>query len=128
MVKYRKLDRKDVLKEPLHRWLAWLDPGSPPELVSEVVSMDSAIQKAQERQEVILSSDESLRNYEMRLKAQLDWNTAYSYAIEEGMEKGIERGIEKERTEIARKMKEMGDTPEKIHAVTGLSLEQIKQI
>ena len=61
-------------------------------------------------------------------------------AREDGIEIGIKRGLEMGRTEgreegrseeklgIARKMKEMGDAPEKIHVVTGLSLEQIKQV
>ena len=48
MVKWRRLRDKDLVNEPLHRWLTWFDPGSDLELVEEVVEMDSAIQRAQE--------------------------------------------------------------------------------
>ena len=47
---------------------------------------------------------------------------------EEGLQKGLEEGREKGILEIARKMKEIGDSSEKIQAVTGLSLKIIEQI
>ena len=34
---------------PLHRWLTWFDKKSPPELIEEVLSMDTAIKAAYER-------------------------------------------------------------------------------
>ena len=37
MVKWSKLSEKDIVQEPLHRWLTWLDPGSPLELVEEIL-------------------------------------------------------------------------------------------
>jgi len=37
-------------------------------------------------------------------------------------------GREKEKLENARKMKELGDSTEKIHAVTGLSIEIINTL
>jgi predicted transposase/invertase (TIGR01784 family) len=43
-------------------------------------------------------------------------------------ERGEKRGRNEERLEIARKMKEMGDSIEKIQAITGLPAESIKRI
>jgi predicted transposase/invertase (TIGR01784 family) len=48
--------------------------------------------------------------------------------IEQGMEKGIKQGIEQDRLEIARKMKSMGDSVERIQIITGLSFETIEQL
>jgi len=55
--------------------------------------------------------------------------------IEEGIKKGIEKGLADGRAEshaktldIARKMKEMGDSIEKIQLITGLTTETIEQL
>jgi predicted transposase/invertase (TIGR01784 family) len=44
MVKFRKLGEKDIRNDPLHRWLAYFDPGSSGELVEEVIKMDAGMQ------------------------------------------------------------------------------------
>jgi len=61
-----------------------------------------------------------------------EWNTedAIAFAREEGREEGWEKGREEMRErerEIARKMKYMGDSIEKIQAVTGLPIEIIEE-
>ena len=48
-----------------------------------------------------------------------EWN--WDDAKEVWHEEGREEGEQKKALEIARKMKEMGDTPERIHVITGLS-------
>jgi predicted transposase/invertase (TIGR01784 family) len=53
MVKFRMLRDKDIANDPLHRWLTYFDKDSPPELVEEVVKMDAAILKAQERAAIV---------------------------------------------------------------------------
>jgi len=49
-------------------------------------------------------------------------------ALEEGREEGLAEGEERKALEIAGKMKGMGDSIEKIHSITGLSIETIKGI
>jgi predicted transposase/invertase (TIGR01784 family) len=49
MVRYRRIKGKEILGNPLYRWLAWFDRYSKPEILTEVVKMDTAIQKANER-------------------------------------------------------------------------------
>jgi len=39
-----------------------------------------------------------------------------------------EKGLAEAKLEIARKMKELGDSAEKIHAVTGLSVDDISKL
>jgi predicted transposase/invertase (TIGR01784 family) len=46
----------------------------------------------------------------------------------EGMEKGLAKGTAESKLEIAQKMKEMGDSTERIHAITGLPCETIEQL
>ena len=54
------------------------------------------------------------------LKNKLDWQAYMVGAKREGRAE--------EKLEIARKMKEMGETVEKIHIFTGLPTESIKQM
>jgi predicted transposase/invertase (TIGR01784 family) len=53
--------------------------------------------------------------------------TAYERALEEGIEKGREEGELKTKLYTARKMREFGDTLDKITFITGLSEDQLKE-
>ena len=124
MVQYRKERKKILLDNPLNRWLVWLDAGSPPELIEEVAKMDSAIDAAIKRLDFITKDKEFLRYYHMRQMAMSDQTTIINTAIEEGRAEGRAEAS----LEIARKMKEMGDSVEKIQTITGLSLESIERM
>jgi predicted transposase/invertase (TIGR01784 family) len=128
MVQYRKQRKKIQLDDPLNRWLVWLDVGSPPELIEEVIKMDSAIQAANERMIYVTGDKEAMRAYEMRQMALSDYTSSINYAREEGFSKGRTEGRAEGILEIARKMKEMGDSIEKIQIVTGLPQETIEQM
>jgi len=128
MVKYRRQARKGVVNDPLSRWLVWLNKNSPPELIAEVVKMDSAIQAANERMVYVTGDKEAIRAYEMRQMALSDYTSAINYARSTGMTKGRQKGRTEEKLEIARKMKEIGDSIEKIHTITGLSIKTIEQM
>ena len=47
---------------------------------------------------------------------------------QEGMEKGMEKGMAKRNMELAKTMKKKGYSTNEIHSLTGLSLEQIKNL
>ena len=77
--------------------------------------------------EMYSSDPEKQREFEERLRA--DENYAYELAVkyEKGLEEGIEKGIDLGRLKTARKMRELGDSLEKISIVTGLSELQLKE-
>jgi predicted transposase/invertase (TIGR01784 family) len=143
MVKYRRLKKRpkgSLFDEPLMRWLAWFDENSPPELVEEVVKMDSAIQLADERLVYLSGDEDAIRAYEMRFKAMCDLTSMRNYATEKGLAKGfkkgmkegtrqgIERGMEARALEIAQKMKSAGRPFNEIAEFTGLSAETIERL
>jgi predicted transposase/invertase (TIGR01784 family) len=148
MVKFRGMGEKDIRNDPLHRWLAWLDQDSPPELVEEAVKMDRAIQKAEAKVKHISHDKESLRAYEMRQMALSDFNTAVNSARREGIQEGLKEGIReglkagekegikkglregegKKAAEIARNLKAAGAPAGQIAQVTGLSETQIRDL
>jgi len=128
MVKWRRIEKKEIVNEPLYRWLAWFDKTSPQELVTEVINMDSAIQKAEERQDYILSDEDALRLYEMRQMAQMDLTSGLNQARREGIQEGIKEGKKEEKLEIARKLKSMDIPILQISESTGLAIEVVKKL
>jgi len=80
----------------------------------------------------VTGDKEAIRAYERRQMALSDYNSAINYARGEGMKKGMKKGMREGRQEsafeIARKMKGMGDSIEKIHTITGLSFETIERL
>jgi len=130
MVKWRKLSDIDIDLDhnPLHRWLIWLNPNSPPELVEEAVNMDDAILKAKEKQDYILSDEEALRNYEMRQLGHWDYINSLEYARDEGIEQGTNEGMKRGKAEIARKLKARGRPIDEIAEDTGLPLKDIERL
>jgi len=121
MVKWRKQREKNFESDPLNRWLAWFDEKSPPELIAEVLSMDSAIMAASERQDFITQNEEAYRMYWMRRKAELDRVSNLDGARREGEEIGRREGS----IAIARNALTKGLSIEMIHDITGLPTEVI---
>jgi len=62
----------------------------------------------------------------IRIKYEMDYNQMIDDLKDEARAKGLAEGQSEKALEIARKMKEMGDSIEKICAVTGLSFETIE--
>ncbi|MDR0457115.1 MAG: Rpn family recombination-promoting nuclease/putative transposase [Treponema sp.] len=100
MVQYRKQGREGILDNPLCRWLVWFDAGSPPELIAEVVKMDSAIQAANERMVYVTGDKEAIRAYEMRQMALSDYTSTMNYARETGLAEGHAQGRNEERQRL----------------------------
>ena len=117
MVKWRKEARKDIRNNDLQRWLAWLDPKSPPELAEEAKNMDMAIMAASERQASLMQNRKIMDIYERRQKAQWDYASAMNGAERRGMEKG--------KAEIARNALAEGATAEFVQKITGLDMDAI---
>jgi len=129
VVKWRGQREKDIANNPLHRWLAWLDPESPRELAEEAKGMDSAIASADERQAFVMQKREARELYEMRQKAERDRRSEIAFALEKGMAQGMEKGRRigerKGMEKIARNALAKGASAEFVHEITGLAMEEI---
>ncbi|GHT98196.1 hypothetical protein FACS1894142_4210 [Spirochaetia bacterium] len=75
MAKFRKLENKDIKNDALVRWLTYLDETTPPEIIKEVVKMDTAIEKTNERYDFLSQDKETLHRYHLRQIGQMDWNS-----------------------------------------------------
>jgi hypothetical protein len=111
MVKFRKLRRKKSagfdIHDPLHRWMAYLDPESPEGLVKEAIDMDKDIKAFQNKMDEIQRDPEMSRLYEWRMKALMDWNTNMKGEREVGRKEG-----NKERTQMQNFLKNGGTIEE----------------
>ena len=124
MVKFRKLKTIDIANNDLERWLTFLDKNTPNEVLEEVVKMDKAINKANEKLNFVSQDKEFLRAYNLREMALSDWTTGINTATEKGFEKGMEKG----KTEIAKNLLQKGMSIEFIHETTGLDIQIIKSL
>jgi len=124
MVKFRKLKTGDVENNLLERWLTFLDVNTPEETLREVIQMDSAINKANERLNFVTQDKEFLRNYHLRQMAMSDWTTGINTATE----KGIAEGAMQKQIEIAKNLLGEGLSMELIHKTTGLDMETIQSL
>ena len=153
MTKWRKLPKIDIVNDDLHRWLAWFDQHSPPELLKEVIAMDDAIKAADERQSHVTLDDEARSLYlkrQMALMDQIGYTRRFEeleelediqrksreIGLEEGREigleigrnEGLEEGQETARLNIARNALAEGATIEFVHKITGLDRETIERL
>jgi predicted transposase/invertase (TIGR01784 family) len=124
MVRFRHLKEKDIVNNPLHRWLVYLDKQSPQNLIEEVIKMDAAIRKMQEKVDLILGDEAQLRAYLRYEKAASDEVTRINGAKREGRAEGRQERDQ----EIVRRMKNRGRPLEEIAEDTGLDMETIKRL
>jgi predicted transposase/invertase (TIGR01784 family) len=124
MPKFRSIGELDVELDDLHRWLSYLDPNSPKELVEEVIKMDMAIQNAETKFRTVTQDKEALRLYEIREKALHDWTSGVNHAKREGREEGA---VQKQ-VEIAKNLLNEGLSLEVIHRATGLDIKIIQSL
>jgi predicted transposase/invertase (TIGR01784 family) len=121
MVKFRRLKDKKPrtdfsLNDPLHRWLIYFDEHSSPEMVEEVLKMDTAIQMVQEKMDMIARDPALLRAYEQYEKAASDYTS------------GVNGARREEKIETARKMKADNMPSGQISKYTGLSDDEIQKL
>jgi predicted transposase/invertase (TIGR01784 family) len=156
MVKYRKLKGKNVLMDPLRRWLAWLNKNSSPELLAEVIKMDTSILTAEERLKYLAGDEDMIDIYDRRFKALCDHTSQMNYAREvgykrgeqKGLKKGLKRGLQEGREkgfneghqqghqqghqagrqEIVKNALAKGFSIEAIQEITGFDVETIKNL
>jgi predicted transposase/invertase (TIGR01784 family) len=148
MVKFRRLHEKDIVNNPLHRWLTFFDKNTNDKILKEVIKMDTAIQKAQERITFVSQDKESLRDYDMREMALSDYTSGMNFARREGRQEGHQegrqegiaigeergitigekRGEKKAVIKYAIKLFQRGMNVVEIADITDLNMEEVKEI
>jgi predicted transposase/invertase (TIGR01784 family) len=116
MPKFRHMSKKDVHHDLLHRWLSYLDITTPPSQIKEIIAMDTAIARTQEVVDRV-----------SRDKAMLHEYLRYEMALSDETSR-LEDAVEDTRLEVARKLFQMGLSPEQVAQGTGLPLRTTKKL
>ena len=98
------------------------------DLLKDLMDMDAAIYKANEKMAFLANDKEVLRLYNMREMAQIDYNSGMKKAKDEGKIEGKIEGKLERNIEIARNMVADGEPIEKIIKYTGLTKENIENL
>ena len=120
MKKFNALPDKDIKNNSLHRWLTFFDQNISDDTLKELMAMDTAIYKANEKMEFLANDKEVLRLYHLREMAQIDYDS--------GMKKAKDEGRTERSIEIARNALKMNMPVDDIMKLTGLSRQQIEDI
>jgi len=97
MVRFRKLANKDIVNDSLHRWLTYFDEQTDESIIEEVLAMDAAIQKTNDRLKFLSQDKEFLHRANLRDIALSDYTSAVNDAKDEGREEAREEFRAKEK-------------------------------
>ena len=108
-------------------WLYFLEnPKS--RRVTEKMEESKEIKEAVEKLDSLSEDERMQRIADLREKAILDEKAIYAKGLDDGIKEGLEKGKQKEKLEIAKKLKKEGMNTELIAEITGLKIEDIKEI
>lgn len=124
--KFKKMNKN--LDDPLHRWLLFMDEKLPENQLKELIAMDPIIKKTEERLEWLSGDEETLRLYEAREYARIEYNSLMSEAKARGRAEGRVEGKAEGKREIAMNMLHEGIEPSLIAKVTELNIDEIKAL
>ena len=118
------------LKEELDYWVYLLRDSQKlkGETMKVLEKKNPKLKKAISELKTVSLDKKNREYYEMRRKAELDYNTNIESAFKKGLSEGIEKGIEQKSIEIALVMLSKNQSLDFISEVTNLSLEQIKSL
>ena len=115
------------MKNPLHRWLMFLEDLSPDML--EVLKMeDPAISRAESVLEWLSCDQETLRLYELREKSLHDEVTRFEGALEKGRAEGEAKGKLEGRAEVAMNLLAEGLEVPLVVKTTGLPEAEVRRL
>ena len=118
--KFRKKKDKDYRENAIERWLMFLEKDTPETTLKELMSLDTAIEKAEQKIEYLSSDEETMRIYYERERSLHERANMISSAEARGLEKG--------KLEIAKNLLDMNISIEQIVLATGLTEEEINKI
>jgi hypothetical protein len=118
--KFRRFDQKDLRRNPLHRWLRFLDKMLTEEELKELIEMDSAIKRAEKKLEYLSSDEETMALYRAR-EDSLHERANMIYSAK--MEGKIEGKIEDAKNMLLKNL-----SLDLIAEIASLSMEEIKAL
>jgi predicted transposase/invertase (TIGR01784 family) len=124
MIKFKRLKKKDIENDTLHRWLTFFNEKTSNETIKKIIEKDPAIKKAYDKIMFVAKDKQALRTYEMREKAVYDYNSGMSFARREGEKAGRQEAM----ALVAINLQQRGFSHEEIAQYTMLTTEEVVKI
>jgi predicted transposase/invertase (TIGR01784 family) len=124
MAKFRLFEKKDIQHDLLDRWLSFFDETTPEDTLQEIITMDTTIQKTNEKMQFLSNDKETLRLYHLREMGMSDYTTAINTAMEKGEAKGETKGIAK----AIRNLLDFGMDPRQVSVALKVPLSTVDRI
>jgi predicted transposase/invertase (TIGR01784 family) len=131
MVKFRRLKKKDIEHNLLHRWLTFFDKNTSDKTIQKIIEMDTSIGKAHKKIISVAQDSDMLREYEMRERARYDYTSGINNATRKGIAIGEQRGEQRVRQAQVKyilKSSQKGLSVEEIAEITDLPVEEVNKI
>ena len=113
--KFRRKEHKDYKENSIERWLAFFEKDIPDTTLGELISMDSAIKKAEQKIEYLSSDENAMKIYWERERSLHERANMISSAEKRG------------KLEVAKNLLDILDD-ETIALKTGLSIDEIRKL
>jgi predicted transposase/invertase (TIGR01784 family) len=132
MVKFRRLKKKDIERNLLHRWLTFFDKNTKDKTIQKIIEMDTSIRKAHKKIMSVAQDSEMLRVYQMREMAMMDQTSMVNKAKKEGEQRGIaigeQRGLQQAQIKDVLKLSQRNWSVSEIAEFTDLPVREVNRI
>ena len=129
--KLRKLENSEDISDMLEAWITFIESPTS-ELIDKLEMSSDEIKEAKEELLRLSGNDKERERYEKRFESLLEQNSLLANAERKGLQKGIEKGLKegenRKAIEIAKNAIENNLDDNTIKIITGLSLEEIKEL
>jgi predicted transposase/invertase (TIGR01784 family) len=123
MPRFKK--EENELKTHFDKWLYFLKHLEDFEKIPAILN-EKIFEKAFQVAEIANFTPEQMAQYEESLNVYRDWKGVVDTSFEEGKSEGRIEGKKEKTREIAKLLKNAGDPPGKIAAITGLAISEIE--
>lgn len=129
--KLRKLENTEDISDMLEAWITFIESPTS-ELIDKLEMSSDEIKEAKEELVRLSGNDKERERYEKRFESLLEQNSLLANAEKKGLQKGIEKGkkegAKQEKILIAKNAINNNLDDNTIKIITGLSLEEIKEL
>lgn len=125
--KFRKKSIKNYKEKSIERWLTFLEKDITETTLKELMELEPAIEKAENKLEYLSSDEKSMQLYWERERSLHERANMISSAEDRGEKRGEKRGEEKARIENARNLLDILDD-ETISKKIGLDIELVRKL
>ena len=129
--KLRKLENSEDISDMLEAWITFIESPTS-ELIDKLEMSSDEIKEAKEELVRLSGNDKERERYEKRFESLLEQNSLLANAERKGLEKGkkegLKEGAKQEKILIAKNAINNNLDDNTIKIITGLSLEEIKEL